>query len=157
MKRIILVFAALLTLSASLEAQDYTTGIGLRGGLATGVTLKHFIGDNSALEGIIVTRWRGLALTGLFELHKMQIFDVERLNFYYGVGGHVGFYDGSYYPNGTAGESFLALGVDGILGVEYNFNEIPINVSVDWKPSLNLLGGFNPGFDEGALSVRYIF
>ena len=48
------------------QAQDYNTGIGLRGGLSNGLTIKHFISSNTALEGIISTRWRGLELTGLY-------------------------------------------------------------------------------------------
>lgn len=41
-------------------AQDYQTSIGLRGGFANGLTLKHFVSQNTAFEGIVASRWKGL-------------------------------------------------------------------------------------------------
>ncbi|MEX2370959.1 MAG: hypothetical protein WD578_08135 [Bacteroidales bacterium] len=157
MKKYLLAFIVMVTMTAFSNAQDYSTGIGLRGGLANGITIKHFIGGNSALEGIVTTRWQGFNITGLYELHSMQVFDVNRLNFYYGLGGHIGFYNGTYTSWGTVGTSYTVIGVDGILGLEYNFVEVPINLSVDWKPALNLIGNTEFWPDDGAFSVRYIF
>ncbi|MFO8235469.1 MAG: hypothetical protein R6U04_08710 [Bacteroidales bacterium] len=139
-------------------AQDYNTGIGLRGGFANGVTIKHFISSNAALEGIISTRWEGFQVTGLYEIHN-RAFNTEELNWYYGFGGHVGFWDGDNTDQywGDPGESYTVIGIDGILGLEYNFSEIPINLSVDWKPAFNLVGHTGFWGDGGALSVRYIF
>ncbi|MGM0567469.1 MAG: hypothetical protein ACQESX_11975 [Bacteroidota bacterium] len=140
------------------NAQDYNTGIGLRGGFANGLTVKHFISSNTALEGILSTRWKGFQLTGLYEIHQ-RAFNTERLNFYYGFGGHVGFWDGDNTGGdwGDSGESYTVVGIDGILGLEYNFTEIPFNLSVDWKPAFNLVGHSGFWADGGALSVRYIF
>jgi len=47
--------------------------------------------------------------------------------------------------------------MDGILGLEYTFSEAPINLSLDWKPEIELTpyNGFIPG--EGGFSVRYVF
>ena len=41
---------------------SYTTGIGLRGGFTSGITLKHFIKSNAALELTLGTRWHGLSI-----------------------------------------------------------------------------------------------
>lgn len=140
------------------HAQDYNTGIGLRGGFANGLTVKHFISSNSALEGIFTTRWRGFQLTGLYEIHN-RAFNTERLNWYFGFGGHVGFWDGDHTEKywGDPGKSYTVIGVDGILGLEYNFTEVPINLSVDWKPAFNLVGYSGFWGDGGAFSIRYIF
>ncbi|MGM0580870.1 MAG: hypothetical protein ACQETL_09335 [Bacteroidota bacterium] len=137
------------------HAQDYNTGIGLRGGFANGITIKHFVSQNAAFEGIIASRWRGFELTGLYELHG-RAFDTDRLNWYAGFGGHLGFYDGN---NTRWGEdrAYTVIGLDGILGLEYNFTEIPINFSIDWKPSFNFYGYSGFWGDGGALSIRYIF
>ena len=78
------------------NAQDYNTGIGLRGGWGTGLTVKHFIGKDKAVEGILDSRWHGLSITGLYEIHN-QAFDTDRLNWYYGFGGHVVFGNEKYY------------------------------------------------------------
>mgnify|MGYP001615571992 CR=1 FL=1 len=50
----------------------------------------------------------------------------------------------------------MILGVDGIIGLEYVFDGVPINLSLDYKPSFNITPGF---FDPsgGALSIRYYF
>ena len=137
-------------------AQDYSTGIGVRGGLYNGLTIKHFIGANTAVEGMVATRWEGIDLTALYEIHA-NAFDVSRLNWYYGIGGHVGLWNGDIVPNSTTTGQYVAVGVDAILGLEYNFEEIPVNVSVDWKPSFNILGYSKFYGDGGAISLRYIF
>jgi hypothetical protein len=156
MKNIILTLSLAICLVAVVNAQDYKTGIGLRGGLYNGLTIKHFISQTSALEGLISTRWSGFELTGLFEIHN-QAFDVERLNWYYGAGAHVGSYNGDNTNWGNSGTSYIVIGIDGILGIEYNFKEIPVNIGLDWKPALNLIGYSHFFGDGGALSVRYIF
>ena len=57
----------MLIMTINLKAQDYNTGIGLRGGLDYGITIKHFINKKNALEGIFTNRWRGYNFTGLYE------------------------------------------------------------------------------------------
>ncbi len=49
------------------------------------------------------------------------------------------------------------IGIDGILGLEYTFDEIPLNLSLDILPSLNLIGSSGWGGINGALSIRYVF
>lgn len=158
MKKLILV-AALATFTIGSSAQAYETAIGLRAGFSTGVTAKHFIKSNLALEGILHYKWGlGLGITGLFEIHA-NAFDVDELYWFYGAGGHVGLYQ--YNNKAPFDEPFsgttAVIGIDGIIGIEYNIREIPIAVSVDWKPTVNLVGLTGPDFDEGALSVRYTF
>lgn len=156
MKKLTLILAFVLSLSVVANAQDYKTGIGLRGGFYNGLTVKHFIGDKAALEGLLATRWGGLEITGLYEIHK-PLSDVERLKWFFGFGGHVGFYDGDNTTWGTAGTTYSVVGADLILGLEYSFSEIPLNLSLDWKPLFNFIG-YNKFFgDGGALSIRYIF
>jgi hypothetical protein len=140
------------------NAQDYNTGIGLRGGFTNGLTIKHFVSSKAAFEGIIASRWKGLELTLLYEVHG-RAFNTERMKWYIGFGGHVGFWDGdntnSYW--GTAGQNYTVVGVDGILGLEYSFVEVPINIGIDWKPAFNFIGYSGFWIDGGAFSIRYIF
>ncbi len=156
MKRIVLTITALLMLTAFTNAQDYNTAIGLRGGLYNGFTIKHFIGEKAALEGIAETRWRGFNVTGLYEIHN-QAFDVEGLNWYWGVGAHLGFWDGTDVTWIDDNNAYTLIGVDGIIGMEFNFPTVPINVSVDYKPAMNLIGYTGFWGDGGAASVRYYF
>ena len=138
------------------NAQDYSTGIGIRGGWSNGLTIKHFLGEKAAVEGILASRWQGFSITGLYEIHA-QAFDVDRLNWYYGVGGHVGFWKGNNVAWATDNNSYTVIGVDGIIGIEYNIPDIPINISADWKPAFNLVGYSGFWGDGGAVSVRFIF
>jgi len=156
MKKVMFVLLITLFLGFQSKAQDYSTGIGLRGGWGTGLTIKHFLGGNKAVEGILDSRWHGFSVTGLYEIHA-QAFNVNRLNWYYGVGAHIGFWNGQYYRDYNNNTDYTVIGIDGILGLEYNFEEIPFNIGIDWKPALNLVS--NSGFtgDGGAISIRYIF
>jgi len=153
-----IIISCLLAFSFALisNAQDYNTGIGLRGGYFNGFTIKHFISSKSALEGIFDSRWRGFQATGLYEVHN-QAFNAPRLKWYIGFGGHVGFWNGDYATWGDYGTNYTVAGIDGILGLEYSFREIPINLGIDWKPSLNIIGYSGFWGDGGAFSVRYIF
>src|SRR4030042_3710019 len=140
-------FSAIITIAvlftAVAGAQDYRNGIGLRAGIYNGLTVKHFIRSKAALEGLLYTSLNrgGFEITGLYEIHN-NAFDVERLNWYFGAGGHVGMYDNS------------AIGLDLILGIEYNIKEIPINIGIDWKPGTNLMGDSSHWAEGGALSIR---
>jgi len=143
-----------LILSTGSYGQDYQTGIGIRGGLSNGLTIKYFIQQDAALEGIAAFRWGGFHLTGLYEKHQ-PAFDTERLKWFYGGGAHLGVWDsGSPFVDG---DSQAVIGVDGIIGLEYSLEEIPFNISADWKPGFNLTGSTGFWGDEAAVSVRYIF
>jgi hypothetical protein len=156
MKKILLTLTFVLFLTLSSSAQDYNTGVGLRLGFSNGLAVKHFLGDRSAVEGILVTRWRGFEMTGLYERHN-QAFDVERLRWYFGGGGHIGFWNGDNTPWGERATNYTLIGIDGVLGIEYSFREVPINVGIDWKPEVNITGYSVFWPDGGALTLRYIF
>lgn len=151
MRKIVLTFLLAISIVALTNAQDYKTGIGLRGGFANGLTIKHFVSGKSAFEGIISTstKWGGYELTVLYEIHN-RAFNVENLNWYFGFGGHIGSYDVDKL-SGTI------IGIDGVLGIEYSFSEAPINIGLDWMPVFNIVGDSNFWGDRGALSIRYIF
>lgn len=155
MKKIVFAFMCFLFIGAGVNAQDYNTGIGIRGGLSNGLTVKHFLSSNTAVEGLLSTRWHGLNITGLYEIHATA-FDTPRLNWYYGIGGHIGFFDGDRSDHFDDG-NYTVIGIDGIIGIEYNIEPIPFNISLDWKPGINLIGHSTHWFDEVAFSVRYIF
>jgi len=155
MKKIIIIASAVF-LSIGLYAQDYETALGLRGGFSGGVTLKHFISGSSAVEGIVSTRWHGMNVTGLYEIHN-EAFDVEKLNWYYGGGAHIGIWEGyDDHPWFDSGSRAI-IGIDLIIGIEYTFDEAPINIGLDWKPAFNLIGYTGFWGDAGGISLRYVF
>jgi hypothetical protein len=156
-KRILLTGLIIISLSAQLKSQDYINAIGLRGGLSQGVTFKHFVTTTDAAEGILAVRWGGFYITGLYERH-MPAFDVDQLYFFYGGGAHIGFWDGTQNPDWFNNRTnYTVLGIDGIIGLEYVFYEIPFNLALDWKPAVNLIGITNFWGSELALSLRFMF
>ncbi|HYW97041.1 MAG TPA: hypothetical protein VE870_15715 [Bacteroidales bacterium] len=144
------------TTACASAQRDYETGIGLRAGVSYGLTVKHFMSERSAWEGILTTRWEGFLLTGLYELHQ-DVFNTTNFNFFYGVGGHLGSWHGDVGPHDWFhdGNQHLAIGVDGILGLEYTFDEVPFSISIDWKPSFNIAEHTVFLADEAGLSIRY--
>ncbi len=156
MKKLIFTLLTTLLFSVSAYSQQYETAIGFRGGFFSGVTAKHFIGQEKLVEGILSSRWRGFTITGLLEFQK-PAFEVENLYWYYGFGAHIGFFDGVYTTWASENVSYTVVGIDGILGMEYVFEEVPISLSLDWKPVINLIGYSGFWGDGGALSVRYYF
>lgn len=142
---------------------SYKVALGLRAGYHPGITLKYMSSSDVALEGIFQFRYHGVVLTGLYEKHAAA-FDVERLRWFYGLGGHIGAYERPYYGWGRYKGYYdhdyyrtrPRIGVDGILGLEYIIGEIPFSVSIDWKPYIDIWY-YGAGFYDGALSVRYNF
>lgn len=134
-------------------AQLYNTGIGARFGWFNGLTIKHFIGSDRAIEGILASRWEGFIITGLYEFQKPT--GVNQLDWFIGGGAHIGFWDSNWGYNNDNNDD-MALGLDFILGLDYKFEDIPIDLSLDWKPAFNMFGN---GFwgDGLALSARFTF
>ena len=148
---IALVVAVVLTVSsvnAQNNSSDYKTALGIKF-YPTGVTLKHFISPKNALEGIGYFFNYGARITGLYEIHG-NINNAGGLRWYVGPGAHLGFYNNKY-GGGTA------LGVDGVLGLDYKIGLAPLNFSVDWQPSIEFGTGFNNGFtgNWGGIAIRY--
>ena len=58
------------------HSQDYDTGVGLRGGVAWGISVKHFILTDGAIEALLTARFNGLNACGLYEKH-IPVFDTR--------------------------------------------------------------------------------
>ncbi len=159
MARTIKVFFVLLlfsTLSSTATAQLYKTGVGARAGFFNGFTIKHFVEQDRAVEGILSTRWNGFIITGLYEFQR-EFPDIDNLEWFFGGGAHIGFWGKENYHWGDDNESHTIVGLDLILGTEYTFDEFPISISLDWKPAFNIFGDFHWWGDGIALSARYTF
>jgi hypothetical protein len=129
-------------------SSSYTTAVGVKF-YPGAISVKHFVGDNKAVEGLAYFWNRGFRVTGLYEIH-FDINDVAGLKWYIGPGAHVGFY-GSKYGGGTS------IGVDGVLGLDYKIQGAPINLSLDWQPSFEFANNYGNGFTGGwgGFGIRY--
>ncbi|HEX5001537.1 MAG TPA: hypothetical protein VFW78_03500 [Bacteroidia bacterium] len=161
------VLAALFFTTASVQAQDYKTGIGLRlGGYTSGISVKSFLGSVNAIEGIAGFGYHSFVVTGLYE-HHIPIKGAAGLSFYPGAGIHMGFfaYNGTYRVYKNRGEhiyvvdegtSAVVPGIDGVLGLEYKFNNAPLSLGLDIHPFIDVYSGASM-YVDGALSFRYVF
>jgi len=135
-------------------SQDYDTGIGARGGVAWGLTVKHFITTRDAGELLLTVRHNGLNATGLFETH-LPVFDTEDFYFFCGGGLHFGLWN-TEEPK-ILKDVKANTGIDIIIGLEYDLEDLPLSIGMDWKPGLNIVSDFGFTIDEIALSIRYVF
>jgi hypothetical protein len=146
MKKAGFIFFLFLLMGSYVQAQDYKTALGVRlsssdATLNSGISFKHFFGS-TALEAL-VTFGDPFAIGALLEKHRPT--GPEGLTWFYGGGAYVGF----------GGKSNF--GGQGVIGLDYKFQEVPINVSLDWKPELNLVQEVS--FEPAAigLSIRFTF
>ncbi|MFT3679531.1 MAG: hypothetical protein QM791_04620 [Ferruginibacter sp.] len=146
---ILCVLCVVLAVNASAQkgGQEYQTAVGVKF-YPGAITVKHFLQENRAIEGLGYFWDRGFRVTGLYEIHG-DINDVSGLKWYVGPGAHLGFYNSKYYNGGTS------IGIDGVLGLDYKFDDVPINLSLDWQPSFEFgnYNGFTGNF--GGISIRY--
>lgn len=131
----------LVLLFGTMQAQQirpshtYKTAVGVRGVGTSGLTIKHFTRSTLAIEGIIGFYPNAFSATVLVERYA-PAFDVAGLRWYYGFGGHVASQSDVVQSEGIyrRESSNFGLGVDGIFGIEYKIREVPIAVSLDFKP-----------------------
>lgn len=156
MKRIAGVFLIML-MSASVWAQDYNTALGVRGGMFSGLSLKHFVSGTDAFEGAVATHYRGFLIMGMYQKHA-RAFDAPGLNWYYGGGAHTGFYEKRYTPwfSSSHSGSISTFGIVGAVGIEYKIDDIPVTIGADITPALNLIGHTGLWLGSG-LTLRYTF
>lgn len=150
MKKIILAVAAVLLFLGPLTAQEQALGLRLGSGSAFGgeISYQKFIADQKRIEldlGFIGNEnYNGVALTGIHQ----WVWDLDDLGdgfaWYAGVGAGIRVFNG------------IGAGINGQIGIEYKFEGIPIQLSIDARPGW-YVGNAN-GFGYGAaLGVRYVF
>ena len=171
MKQLVLLFSLCSIVVIQANAQhrgssaDYSNAIGVRGNVLgiVGATYQHLFTEHHAFEGIIYTntnRRSNVTMTALYEYH----FEIGAPHFqlYAGGGVHLGIYDrwdydrDKYWDHGNG--QYASPGMDGIIGVEYKFANLPLVVSADLKPYVNFVGGTEHMAEEmGGVSARFTF
>ncbi|MEO9869850.1 hypothetical protein [Ekhidna sp.] len=141
----LILFGLSILLTTSIMAQklktgtSYKTAIGVRGIGTSGLTIKHFTSSNHALEGIIGFYPNAFSATLLVERYA-PAFEEPGLRWYYGIGGHIATQSDVIRNEGIYRRetSEVGFGVDGIFGIEYKIQEVPIAMSLDLKPFIEV-------------------
>ncbi len=163
-------FIAFFFCANAIIAQSYDHAAGLRFGWGIAGTYKHFFTEKIAGEGIINYWNRGkfgfnysqTKISALVEFHNDLSNVTEGLRWYYGGGAFVQFIGGAYaeyfdYFNYGSAASQTGVGISGVLGADYSFADLPINVSLDWMPGFAIVGGGGFFAGAGGVAVRYTF
>lgn len=169
MKKIFLFFLFFCSLLIhDLVAQQYDSAVGLRFGVPNSISYKKFLGDVSVVEFSAGTRGfnsgflstlRYWSFTGSYQIQKeLGLGDIDGLDYYYGGGGIVFLwtFNDSFYNDQF---SSTTLGIQGYLGLSYTFDDIPLNITLDWVPTILIGNGFvssGVGFGFGSLGARYV-
>lgn len=164
MKKILLITSMMFAFWAA-DAQDYQKAIGARISNDFGVSFKYFLKENHAIEvmgtfrtfGSLGYNWSYFRIGGLYQVHKaIPGVEVDGLRWYYGGGATASIYTGEYANFTTS--SNVGIGLHGVVGMDYKFADIPLNLSLDWMPGFvigSYYDGFTPGY--GGLAGRYTF
>ncbi len=157
-KTILLLFAFVSIFTITSQAQNYKTALGVRlssrnAMVNNSVSIKHFINEKTAIEGL-VSFGDPLAFGALIERHKPLA--SEGLSWFYGAGAYLAFVK-NVNVNTQKTSTDPNLGAMGIVGLDYKFTNIPLNLSLDWKPELNIVSDIN--FEPAAIgfSARFTF
>ncbi|MEL7146896.1 MAG: hypothetical protein AAFO69_11040 [Bacteroidota bacterium] len=172
----ILLLALLLLVTtglATLHAQSYEHSAGVRLGHTSGLTYKKFLVEEQAIELLLSGRNEGIQLTVNYVKHSQMEFAFdENFYVYYGIGAHVGMErfndlektivpapDGSISAVTFEDQNYFAMGIDGILGLEYRWLSVPITLSFDIKPYFNFIGMryTETRFWDAGFSFKYVF
>ena len=156
----------LIGLAFSSQAQDISkNALGLRLGNNDGfggeVSYQRGFSKSNRLE--LDLGWRNSNHVDAFKLVGLYqwVWDIDKgFNWYAGVGGGLGSWKYDY--NG-ASQSGTVLLVAGDIGIEYNFQEAPIQLSLDLRPEFYLNNSGSNQFRDGnfgpdiGLGIRYRF
>ncbi len=154
----------------SSQSQSFERQIGLRLGVMSGITGKVIKDKNTAIEGTLGFRKGGVQLYTLLEAYKVLDGNTNQSWFlYFGGGAHLGFVNGynrvrrwsnstGYYweEERTAGP---VIGLDAIMGIEYNFKALPIALFFEIKPLVELqsFNKIRTNFYDSGLGIVYRF
>ncbi|MBN1633319.1 MAG: DUF3996 domain-containing protein [Ignavibacteria bacterium] len=150
-----LVFAMFLVIcfTGTAQSQQSGVGMGIMFGEPTGLSMKGWISERSAIDGGL--GWSFLNegsvhIHGDYLYHFYNVFNEPRLPLYLGVGGRI------KLKNEKHGETDARIGIRVPFGISYQFSEVPVDVFLEIVPILDL-SPTSKGSVNAALGVRYYF
>lgn len=169
MRKLFRVFCAaalLYGVSITAQAQQKNWAVGLRLGEPTGLNVKKYMGKSNALDinlgaygnfyGDRRGGWGKGAVVMVNYLWQKRIPDAQGLQWYYGLGGQIGFrkyywwdknqYKYEYYTE----ETRVSLGATGMIGLEWFIPKAPVSLFVDATPYIEIVPSiFGINFQAG--------
>lgn len=146
---------ALCAVSATAHAgapirQGGNFGLGVGSGTsAYGLSLKYYMSGRQAIQATAGIGWGGYLGVGgdyLFEMPEFFSSSVVNLGWNLGPGVGVGLGNDGLYT----GASFVG-------GFEFNFNPVPIDLVLEWRPTLDILPGLDVDLIDFSGHLRFYF
>ncbi|MDX2359432.1 MAG: hypothetical protein QNK23_01405 [Crocinitomicaceae bacterium] len=143
-----------------LNAQRYRTAVGFKGDYSTldiasaDLTLKHFFSGPNAFELNLGGSKRHFWLQAFYHRNQALTSDLE---WYWGAGPDIGYWRKGVNIRGdvTYSDGFW-VGLNSVIGLEYTFDFIPINLALDTGPTLRIVPDVKFGWMAG-FAFRYGF
>ena len=133
---------AAMVLGFAVAASAQPKALGLRVGYGAELSYQHNVGENFIEADLGLESFKNLGVAATYNFNIAQFGEV--FNFYAGPGIGLGM-----------GET-LSVGIAGQAGIEYNFAEAPVQLSLDVRPYFDFVGiglvGWYPH-----LGIRYRF
>lgn len=161
MKKLILSVIMLIGLTFTIQAQDISkNALGLRLGSNDGfggeVSYQRRLSDANRLE--LDLGWRNPNHVDAFKLAGVYqwVWNIDGdFNWYAGIGGGLGSWS---VNNSVVKDSGTFAFAAGDIGIEYNFKDAPIQLSLDFRPEFGGGGYYKNNYGSDiALGVRYRF
>lgn len=152
MKKFLLVLIAVIGISFTANAQFNAIGVRVGGGQGFGAELSYqqALGGFNRLEfDLGFHNLNEVAHFGLIAVYQAHFNITKGLGWYAGVGGRADLI--------TKPETKFSLGIVGQAGLDYYFNAIPIQLSLDIRPCFYLIPSTEFHWGDIALGIRYAF
>ena len=145
MKNLILSTCILLFLTTNMHAQSpYSNAVGVRAGYSSGLSFKHFVSSDFALDAMAVYNQHGFQVSLLYA-YQFSPYGKERLQYYAGLGPHAGNWSDEF-----------AIGAAALAGAEFIFRKAPLILGMEWKPMINIFKQFDYGLPDFAVTFKVI-
>lgn len=142
----ILTLALMMSMAGALSAQGGSNAIGIRFGYGAEISYQRPFGKENRLEADLGFNGGGASLSGIYQ----WVWDLSKvtpgLKWYAGAGATLGVYSSDF-----------SVGAVGQIGTEYNFKEIPLQLSLDYRPSIFVIPSVSGSYDGICLAARYKF
>lgn len=158
----------MLTGIANVKAQTLEHAVGYRGGLSRGLTYQFFYQPMQDVKLLLSFRDQGMQLSAMIEQYEPVMTSYQDQFFmYYGAGIHLGYTQNKYpddannyqFPYARHVQTRAVAGINGIIGMEYRIESIPLTFGADFKPFMEFFGKpfFRLNLSDFALSLKYQF
>jgi hypothetical protein len=131
--------------NSTAHSYSYRTSAGVKLWDGIGISLKTFINSRSAIEFNGFFNGDGSHISGLYEFHG-NLNTENNLKWYAGPGAHIRLDRNTTYA-----------GLDGVVGVDYKFRNLPLNICLDWQPYFDFVSDGIVRPNHGGVGARYTF